>query len=159
MKQVILKDVIKITDEDILNALSFTLYKLKYDEALDLNEKAYEDFINKFFELLTQPQHYKVLAFDSQQDQYNYHLNLMKELFNNWRDKYYLTDLFLVIDVQMDYFKVGLLNDSDYNNFRSRGVLKEVLDFLSVLKFPHSEQMKTFYKMGVAFKKEDIIKI
>jgi len=152
MEQVILKDVIKIVDQDILDALSFTLYQLKWKEAVEYNEKAYSDFIEKFCELLTVKIEYAILGFDSHQMQQDYHIRLMFELFNNWRDKYYLTNLFLVTEIHTDYFKVGLLNDNDYRNFEQLGVLNKMLAFLRELRFPHKDQMKSFYRIGCGWK-------
>lgn len=152
MEGVILKDVIKIIDQDILDAMTYTLYNMKYKEVLDSEEKRYSEFIEQMIITLTTKKEYKFLAFDSQEMQQNYEIQLVCDLFNNWKVKYYVTDTFLVTEVYEDYFKISLLNSYQESEFRRVGKLNDMLTFLSGLKFPYKDRNKTFFKMGCTFK-------
>lgn len=152
MKGIILKDVIQIIDQDILDAMTYTLYSMKYQEVIDVEEKRYSEFIEQMITTLTTKKEYKFLAFDSQEMQQNYEIQLLCDLFNNWKVKYYVTDMFLVTEVYEDYFKISLLNSYQESEFRRVGKLEKMLTFLSGLKFPYKDRNKTFFKMGCAFK-------
>ena len=48
--QVIKRDAIIITDEDILNAFSYTLWGMSHNEVLKANSKEYKDFTQEFID-------------------------------------------------------------------------------------------------------------
>lgn len=150
-QRVELKSVIRIIDQDILDAMAYTLYGLKCQEALDSNEKQYSDFVENMITCLTTKKEYNFLAFDSHEDQQRYELQISFELFNNWNDRYFLTDMFLVTEVYDEYFKIGLLNEFDRDKFLRVGKLNNMYLFLKSLKFPYTDRNKTFWKMACAF--------
>lgn len=147
-----LRDVIKIVDEDILNAMAYTLWKMSYQEVMGYRTKEYNDFVNEFVDLITSPpKEYKILCFDTRQDQYNYHVKLMCDKFNNFRHSIYITDMFLVSEVYDDHFKVSLLNEFDRREFQRLNKLQEITEFLNGLQFPYDWELKKFYCMECGF--------
>ncbi len=149
------RDVIKIVDQDILDAMAYTLWKMSYQETIDYMTKEYDDFVDEFIDFVISPaKEYKILCFDEQEGQHNYHFRLMCERLNNFRHTKYITDLFLVSEVHDDHFKVTLLNEFDVKEFYRLGKLTEIMRFLDSLEFPYRDEQKTFYKMGTGFKEE-----
>lgn len=142
-------DIIKITDEDILNAMAFTLYGKTYKDVINLIDKEFSDLLDTLIKLTSSPNiKYKILSFDSDKDQYNYHLRVLCIVLSNFRASMYITDLFLVSEIYMDHFKVGLLNEYDRKHFERVGKLKEIIMFLESLKFPYEWEYTKFFRMG-----------
>lgn len=147
--EVRLKDVIKITDEDILNAMSYTLYNMKYKEVLQSNDKEYSDFVDEFVEFIKGGRNrvigfsiggYQIFGIDE--------ATLMCERFNNFKHSMHITDTFLVNEVYKDYFKVGLLNEYDKKEFQRVGKYNEILKFLDELQFPYEWEYRKFFRLG-----------
>jgi len=149
-----LKDVIKIVDENILNAMAYTLWKISYKEVIDYRTKEYDDFVNEFIEFVSKGENnllsvsiggYELFEVDR--------LSLMCARFNNFRHSMYITDTFLVTEVYKDYFKVSLLNEFDEKEFYRLGKLTLIREFLDSLQFPYDQELKKFYRLGFEFKK------
>lgn len=146
------KDVIKIVDEDILNAMAYTLWKMSYQEVLKYRTKEYHDFVEEFITFISEGKNavvgisiggYKLFEIDE--------LSIMCARFNNFNYSKYVTDTFLVSEVYGDYFKVTLLNEFDVKEFYRLGKLTEIMKFLDSLEFPYEDEQKTFYKMCIGF--------
>lgn len=149
---VILKDVIKIVDEDILNAMAFTLWKMSYQEVIDYRTKEYDDFVEEFIGFISEGKNtlvsfsiagYELFEIDE--------FSLMCHRFNNFQHTKYITDTFLVSEVYKDYFKITLLNEFVVKEFARLGKLQEITKFLKDLQFPYQDEQKTFYRMGCGF--------
>lgn len=149
---VILRDVIKILAEDILNAMAYALWKMSYQEVIDYRTKEYDDFVDEFTAFISEGKNtivgisiggYELFEIDK--------LSLMCSRFNNFRHTKYVTDTFLVSETYDDYFKVSLLNEFDKREFRRLGKLEEIRQFLNELEFPYKDEQKTFFRMTVGF--------
>jgi hypothetical protein len=154
MTQIILKDVIQITDKDILNAMAYTLYKLNYEEVLRNNELEWEDVCQEFINAIESPkliEFYLLGAFVKSMS--NIEIACIK--FNSFKVSMYITDKFLVNEVYKDYFKVGLLNDSDKREFKRVGKYEEIIKFLKELQFPYVWEYEKFFRLGCSFNKNN----
>lgn len=139
-------DVIKITDKDILDSFSYSLYGLPQSAAQKENEEWKTSIWNQFEELLFGgKKEYKILAFDSQHHQRNYHLQLVTILINNWKDKYYLQDTFLVDECHEDHFTIKPLNEYQRTAYNGN---QEFVNIMTSMKFPYKEEESKFWKMG-----------
>lgn len=152
---VILKDVIQIVDEDILNAMAFTLWNMSYKEVIDYRTKEYEDFVNEFIDFVSKGKNalvsiniggYELFEIDE--------LSLMCNRFNNFKSSMYITDTFLVTEVYEKYFKISLLNEYQRKEFYRLGKLTEIREFLDSLQFPYDWELKKFYRLGCGFKEK-----
>lgn len=144
---IILKDVIQITDKDILNAMAYTLYKTDYEDVLRKNNLEWEDVCQELLEAIEKPKKIEfglmgayVLTTS------NIEIACIK--FNNFKASMYITDKFLVREVFNDCFKLGLLNSMDVEEFKRVGKLNEILNFLNDLLLPYEWEYKKFFRLG-----------
>lgn len=153
---VALKDVIQITDKDILNAMAFTLYGMKYQKLLNANQKELDDLFDEILEEVDLNYNKKkktrvtlgiggYTLFEADK------LDLLCTKLNFFRSSRYITDTFLVEETQQTYFKLGLLNEYDRKEFNRSGKLIEILKFLDELKFPYEWEYKKFFKLGCSY--------
>lgn len=133
-------DVIKIGSKDILDAISIELYGKTYNLAQKENEEWNDSLWEQFLQLQTKGVKYNTLAFDSNRDQQNYHIQLITTLINSPRDKYFLSDQYLVDETYSDYFTIRPLNEEHAAKLKNS---KEIFK----LKFPYKEEHKTFAKL------------
>lgn len=154
MTEIRLKDVIQITDKDILNALAYTLYKTDYEDILRKNNLEWKDICQELLEAVENPQKIEfslmgnfVLSTTN--------IDIACTKFNNFKTSMYITDTFLVNEVFDSYFKLGLLNYMDAEEFKRVGKLSEILNFLNNLLLPYEWEYEKFFRLGCSFGKKE----
>lgn len=145
--EVRLKDAIILTDEDILNAMAYTLYKTDYESILRQNNLEWEDVCQDLMEAIKKPTKIE-FSFLGEWVMSSTNIEIACERFNNFKPSKYITDKFLVEEVFDSYFKVGLLNDYDRENFKRVGKYSEIISFLEELQLPYEWEYKKFFRLG-----------
>lgn len=150
MTQIILKDVIQITDKDLLNAMAYTLYKLDYEEVLRHNNLEWEDVCQELMNAIGNPKQIEFHLLGAfVKSISNIEIACIK--FNRFKVSMYVTDKFLVTEVFDNHFKVSLLNNIDREEFKRVGKLQEINNFLEVLMLPYEWEYEKFFRLGCCF--------
>ena len=154
--KVIPRDVIQIVDEDILNAIAFTLWGMTHQEVLESNNKEYQDFTQEFVDYFTSGQmeviHFSIGGIEiASADR----AVLLCHRFNNFRYSMYVTDTFLVKEVFEDHFKITFLNDYCRNEYKRLYKFEEMQQIFKELKFPHDWEYSKFFRLGCNFGKKE----
>jgi len=145
-----LKDVIQITDKDILNAIAYTLYKTDYEDVLNKNNLEWEDVCQELLEAIENPVKIEFSLMGAfVMSTTNIEIACLK--FNNFKASMYITDKFLVTEVFDKHFKLGLLNNEDVKEFRRCGKLDEIINFLDNLLLPYKWEYEKFFRLGCNF--------
>lgn len=145
-----LKDVILLTDEDLLNTIAYTLYKTDYESIIRQNNLEWEDVCQELVEAIRNPAKIE-FSLLGEWVMSSTNIEIACERFNNFKPSKYITDKFLVEEVFDSHFKVGLLNDFDRENFKRAGKYTEIMNFLKELQLPYEWEYKKFFRLGCSY--------
>lgn len=127
-KGIIVADLVVITDEEVLNAMSYTVWDMSYKDVSDFISWERDNMFDKFLKNTSD-------------------LNRLRSFiheFNTFKSTKYITDTFLVEAVEKDFFKIKLMSYSA-EQYERVGKLSEITSFLKSLKIPHNWERKKFF--------------
>ena len=138
MKRVYKNDVIKITSEDILNAIASTLYNMGYNEVLEEISKERRNNFAEFIEEIKDRKIYNIANM--------YETDKLSLIISNLENiSMYISDTYLVVNECEEFFKIGYLNDIQERSYLRVGKSKEIESIFKTLYFP--QKGNEFVKM------------